>query len=205
MLGQRTLTALGAKQQILPEGATLPGMPAEINLLRSKTRFSPEISALIGQLRRISLVVIFAVLMVGLTVGAIFFYLQLSLTSLLNQKNQLLAEINANARKEALYREIKAELGIAARVMGSQKSWNAPAQSVLALTAPPTLSSFSVDDKSQITLNISTANVESAAGIVGSVVSLVGQNKAKNPVLEDFSLDKKGGVRMLISFMPILP
>ncbi len=178
---------------------------AEINLLRSKTRFSPEVIVLISQLRRISYFTIFAVLVVGVAVGIFFFYLQFSLSTLMAQKNQLLSEVNSNARKETLYRSVKSELGIVAKVLSSQKKWDGVVRTVLGLGVSSTVSSFSVDDKSHLSINIPTDTIEDAASFISSVISLVGENKLKDPFLDNLEVDKKGGVRMLISFTPILP
>lgn len=180
-------------------------MPAEINLLRSKTRYSPEVALLVGQLRRISYFVVFGVLITGVAVASIYFYLQLSLTSLLNRKSQLISEVKANARKETLYRDLKAELKVAAQALSVQKKWDSTVKTILSLAGPTSISSLSVDDAGQLAMNAKTDTIEEAGGLVGSIVSLIGQNKIKDPVLQNFEVDKAGGVRMLISFTPILP
>ncbi len=160
---------------------------------------------LISQLRRISYFIIFAVLVVGIAVGIFYFYLQFSLSTLMAQKSQLLAEVTSNARKETLYRSVKTELGITAKVLSTQKKWDGTVRTILDLGTPPTITSFSVEDKGKLSININTGTVEEAAGLAGSVISLVGQNKLKDPVLENLEVDKNGRVRMLITFTPILP
>lgn len=180
-------------------------MPAEINLLRAKTRFSPEVVALIGQLRRISIIVFGVVLILAVAVGTSFFYLQLSLSALVNQKSQLLATVTANARKETLYRSIKTELGIASRVLNSQKNWSGVVGDVLKLAPPSTLTAFSVDDRSHFLLTLNTANIEEAGNIASSIIAMAGQNKIKDPLLESLTVDKTGAIRLMISFTPIIP
>lgn len=178
--------------------------PAEINLLRSKTRFSPEMTVLLGQLRKISYFIMLAVLIIGVVLGGFYFYLQLNLTTLINQKSQLLSQVNVSARKETLYRSVKAELGVATKVLSTQKKWGGIVGTILGLGTPPTISSFSVEDTGKLSININTVTIEDAANLAGSVIALVQQNKLKDPVLENLEVDKNGHVRMLISFTPIL-
>ena len=178
---------------------------SEINLLRSKTRYSAEFAGFLGQLRKFSYLAIILTVILGIGTAGLFFYLQFSLSALSEQQSQLLVQVNANARKEALYRSIKAELGIAAKVLDLSKSWKTTSAEVLALAPAPAASSFTVDDLGSVSLTVNTESIEEAAGVVSSVQSLVSDNQLKNPVLENFEVNKSGGVRMLLSFTPVFP
>lgn len=179
-------------------------MPPEINLLRAKTGVSPEITQLSVQLRRISLIAVIAVLITGSVVAGTYFYLQSTLTTLMNQKSQLLANITANARKETLYRLLKGQLGIAGKVIKTQKQWSGALDLVERITGSSQLTGFSLNDKKQLLIALQAPSVEDAATTITGIISEAGQNHLKNPVLQSFQMDPDGTIKMSLVFLPLL-
>lgn len=177
----------------------------EINFLRTKTGISPEVALLTFHLKRIGFALLAGVLAAGVIVAGAYFYLQSSLTSLTDEKRLLIAGISGVARKEALYRLLKEETGVAGKVMKNQKQWNNSLEMIDRIVSFPLgLSAISLNDKQELLLSIKSASIENASGVIAAVVSEAAENHLKNPTLRSFELNADGTIRMSISFISLL-
>lgn len=177
---------------------------SEINLLRAKTGHSAWFVAVVGQLKTVGIWGLVAVLALGMVIGGTFILLKSQLVSLTAQERQLSAAISGDSRKEALLLVLKKQVGIAGKVLTSQKQWGQALDVVLQIASPPTLSAVNVDDKGQLTLKLKASSIDEAAAIVARLMAEVGQNHVKNPVLSEFELSSDGNVRLTLTLSVLL-
>lgn len=174
-----------------------------INLLRAKTGHSAEFDVIAVNLRRVGVLTTLLVIVLGILLGSGYTVLRMQLLSLAEQKKQLITELTGKARKETLLLVLKNQIGLTKKVLETQKPWGAVAESVFRIASPPALSSFILDEKQEMTMQIQAGSIEEAADIIGRTMKEFSQNHINNPMLQQLSFSGKGKVEMTLSFIPV--
>lgn len=176
--------------------------PGDINLLRTKTRMSPEMLALAEKLRVISWIALVGTIVVGLATGLIFLEFQREREQVASEKQQLLTTIAASAKKESLFVSLKDRIPLVSRAMNSQKQWGQILDTVAGIASPPQLYSVSVDDRQTVLLNMKTTSFDEVAGWIARITDLVGAKRIRSPQLVSFQFAKEGTLLVSLSFIP---
>ena len=176
--------------------------PGDINLIRTKTRLSPEMLIFAERLRVISWAGLIGTIIIGILTGLLYLEFQRERQGVAEQKQQLLASIAANARKESLFIALKDRIPLVSRALNSEKPWGNILDTVALVAAPPTLYSVTVDDHQVVQLNLKSNSFDEVAGWVARVINLVNQQKVRSPQLVSFQFAKEGTILVSLSFIP---
>lgn len=176
--------------------------PGDINLLKTKTRVSPELLLFAAKLKKVGWLVLGGSLMIGLGIGGLFVFFTQEKNALFSQKQELLAAIAAKATKESLFVSLSTRVPLADRALTSQRPWGQVFDTISAIGGP-SLSSFAVDDKGLVTVSLKTRSIEDIAGWVSRTIGLVGDKRLRNPQLMSLALDQEGTFTALIAFIPL--
>lgn len=174
----------------------------DINLLRTKTRLSPEALVLADRLRVVSWVSIGITLVVGIVTGLLFLEFQRERDAVAVEKKQALSVIAANARKETLYNSLKDKIPQVTKALNSEKPWGQILDTVSTVALPPKLLSVSVDDRQVVLLSLKTTSFDDAAAWIASVIDLAGRKSIRSPQLVSLQLSKEGNILLSLSFIP---
>lgn len=174
----------------------------DINLLRTKTRLSPEALIFAERLRIISWASIGIVLIVGIVTGLAFLEFQRERASVETQKKQVLSVIAAHARKESLFTSVKDKIPQITKAFNSQKPWGKILDTVSAIAQPPKLLSVSVDDHQVTLLSLKTTSLDEVSAWIATIVDLVARKSIRSPQLVSLQLGKEGDLLVLFSYIP---
>ncbi len=177
-------------------------VPGDINLIKTKTSLTPEIIALMGQLRVVSFVGIGVILVVGFLIGISFLFLTNEQRSLAETKKQLLTVIAADAKKESLFFSLKDRIPVVDRAIQNEKPWGQILDMVGNVILPPKLISLAVDDHQVVFFNGKAGSVEEVAGWTSSIIDLVAKRRVRSPQLVSLQLTKEGSMLVSFSFIP---
>ncbi len=171
-----------------------------INLINSKTGFSPQLLLIEDSIRRASRVAIVLFLLIGLSLGGLYMYFSSKKESLERTRMELRSEITANKNREGLLTSIKDRTRIVERVSTSQRPWVRMLNLLGEVAAPPVLAGVSVNEGGVIETTIQGSSFDELASPVTSLISTALDGKIKNPVLRSVQVGKDGTVRFSITF-----
>lgn len=176
---------------------------SDINLLKAKTMLTPQLVAIEGQLRIISVVLLVLVLCAGLFFGVGYVIFRRSLESLSGRKTALIAAVGKELQKEGLYASLKDRLAITGRIIEKQRSWLKVVDLVDRVTLSGPRTSFAVGENNEVNLSITSNSLEDAFDVVDRVIAEVEGKNMINPVLQSVQYGKDGSVRISLTFTPI--
>lgn len=176
----------------------------DINLIKSQTEFSPQISSIEKKLRFFSMITVITLIVIGTLTAGTYIFLKAKRGNLMKQQDALTKAIALYAKKEGFYLFIKDRTGLVLKAIPYQKKWSGVMDTVLKIAPPPALVGFSVDEKEQVTLQVATASVEDLFPIADAVGRETKDGHIKNPVLAGVQLGKGGAVKAIITLSPIL-
>ncbi len=177
-------------------------VPGDINLIRTKTRLSPELLALADRLRVIGWVALVSVIVVGMLTGLVFLELQRERQMVSAEKERLLATIAKSARKESLFVSLKDRIPLVTRALNTQKPWGQILDMVSTIAVPPDVYSISVDDHQMVLVNLKTTSFAEVSRWISRVTDLVGAARIRSPQLVSFQLLKGETILLTVSFIP---
>ncbi len=174
----------------------------DINLLQTKTSLPPELGILAERLKTASFVLISIVLAAGVFIGGSFLFLSNERQALAATKQQLLAAIVRDARKEGLFIFLKERIPIVEKALNSERQWDQIMQTVSSIALPPKLLSISADDHGVIQLNLKADSIEEVMAWTGTVIDLISQKSIRSAQLVSLQLTRDGSVLVSLSFIP---
>lgn len=178
-------------------------MQTDINLIKTATEFSGEFMVLQERLRLGSVIATGALLLVGLILGGMYFFLQTRLTTLKAQESTLTSTLTKSSVKEGLYLSFKDRVSIVSKVMKLQMPHAGVLNSLRTIAPAGALSAFSVDEKNTVTTSITVSSVEDLGTFVANILKVAKSGGIKNPILEGVTLEKGGTFKMTLSFVGV--
>lgn len=176
---------------------------SDINLLKAKTMLSPRLLAMEGQLRAASLVLLFALLLTGMVFGVGYVIFRRQHDRLLAQQQSLTTAIGTQIHKEGFYTSLKDRLTIVGNILQGQRSWLGVLDLIDRVTSSGARTSFTVNEKDEVSLTITSETLEEALGVVERVLGEVSDKTIANPILDSVQYGKDGTVHLSLTFMPI--
>ncbi len=176
---------------------------SDINLLKAKTMLTPQLLAMEGQLRTASLLLLVILLAVGIFFGVGYVVLRRGHDRLLTQKQALMTAIGGELAKEGFYTSLKDRLAIAGKILEGQRSWLGVLDLIDRVTATGARTSFTVNEKDEVSVTITNDTLEDTFGLVGRVLAEAAAKTIANPVLDAVQYQKDGTVRVSLTFTPI--
>lgn len=175
-----------------------------INLIQSKIRLSPQIEIAGELLHKISLWALGTLILTGVIVSGIFFYLQARQSQLTDTKNQLVSAIAQQTAKEGILFTLKHRVALVEKMFGVQKPVGQAIETVVGFIDPSALASVSLDDHNKAVVSIRAQSISQIAGMVSAVVKSASDGVIRVPQLLSFSLRPGGAVDVTISFVAVL-
>lgn len=176
---------------------------SDINLLKAKTLLTPQMLAIEEQLRRASLIFLLFLLGTGIFFSVGYLILRRSHEGLVADKQAVMTAISAQTRKEGLSLSIKDRLTIAGKIIEQEKSWIAVLDLIERIVGSGKHTSFTVNDKEEVSLSINTASLEEAFVVVDHVLTESKTKALAHPILDTVQYQKDGSVRLSLTFVPI--
>lgn len=176
---------------------------SDINLLKAKTLLPPQLMAIEGQLRTVSVVLLVTLLLTGLFFGVGYVILRRQYTIVLTQKQTLMTAIGGQLRKEGLYMSLKDRIAITGRVIDGQRSWLGVLDLIDRVTASGKRTSFSVTENDPVSLTMTSGTLEDTFRVVERILAEVSNKTIANPILESVQYQKDGTVNLSVTFAPI--
>jgi len=178
-------------------------VPNTINLIRSKTTYSPQLGALESSLRKSGYIGIILFLCIGLLVGILYVLFSTEEKNLLSQKEEYVKRVNSDKLAEGFFRSIKDRTRIVENAMMSKRPWSQLLDEVNAIVAPPVLSNISVDNEDKIIITVNTGSVDTILPIVNALIAKAQANRFISPQLIAFQITKTGNVIASFSFSAV--
>lgn len=175
----------------------------DINLLQAKTTLDPGEQALEEWLRMSALILLGILVVGGVLVGSAYWFLQTKYNALFGEKRRLTSAIASQAKKEALFLSVKDRVGVAQKVYTNRSSWSPVLNTITKITNVARLTSITVDDSKVVTITLTSPSLDDAIRLLNDIVQLTNQKQIRSPQLVSFQLDERGGLRVVISFMPV--
>ena len=176
---------------------------SDINLLKAKTMLTPQLVAIEGQLRIASLALLILLLSAGMFFGVGYVILRRQYEVVSAKKQSLMAAIGRGLRKEGFYSSLKDRLAIVGRIIEGQRSWLGILDLIDRVTASGARTSFTVNEKDEVSLSIENDTLEETFGVVERILAEVSAKTMANPTLESVQYQKDGMVRVSLTFTPI--
>lgn len=176
---------------------------SSINLLQRNAGPVREITELEDKLHLASLWALGILIGSGIIIGAAFLFLTSTVKSLETSKIDLGRQINQQSDKEGILLALKDRTGIAGKALASAKSWG-DLFPLLSRIADGGFVSVSADENGRVTTELTVNSVDEAATIVSNMISLTGDKALKAAQLTSFVISEDGGIRLSLSFIPVL-
>lgn len=173
-----------------------------INLLRSSVSISPDVLEWERRLRLLSVIALFFVIGIGVTIGVLFGTVSSQKQSLEARKSRLLQQISVQSKKEALITNMKHRLGLLDRILATSRAWEPVLVSILEVAGAPKLQSLSISDKQIVSLMLIPDTLEDTKTMVDTIVRLSSDKKMRSPMLEALQIDRDGKIQAAVSFLP---
>lgn len=176
---------------------------SEINLIKTKTMISPQLMAMEEQVRSASVLMLVGIFSASLFFGVGYVMIARRYAALSLQKQALMSAVEEDRSTEGLYVSLRERIGIISRVLEKQRSWSEVLDLIDRVTGSGAMTSFTVDEKNEVHLSLTSQTLEDALGMVDRLRSEVVRRKIANPILESVQYRKDGTVRLAVTFAPI--
>ena len=174
-----------------------------INLIRTKTSISPQLTAIEQSLRRSAYIAIGVFLCAGIVVAVVYVLFSQERTDLQNRQQSLIQQVSGNAQREAIYVAIKSRVRIVGSAIQNQRPWSTLLDRVQSFVNPAELTDINVDDQGRISISIKTNSLESLGNVAQALIGEAKANQAVNPQLSSFSIGSSGTVQSTFSFLAV--
>ena len=175
-----------------------------INLIRTKTATSPQLDMVTALLRTLSLWALSVLMVSGIIVSGIFYYLRGREQELTNVKQQISATITQNTTKEGLLLTLKQRVSLTGKVLGVQHPVGKVFDMLATFISPGQMSSVSVDDHNKVILTVRAQSIADVVSIADTLVNQAAAKTVRAPQLVSLSLGHTGGVDVTLSFVIVL-
>ena len=174
-----------------------------INLIRTKTGISPQMTAIEQSLRRSAYIAIAAFLCAGIVVSVLYVLFSQEKSRLQDTQQSLIQQVSGNAQKEAMYVAIKSRVRIVGSAIQNQKPWSKLLDNVQSFVAPPDLVDISVNEEGGIRLSVKTNSLENVGRVAQALITKANDKQVINPALASFSFGSDGTVQTAFTFSPV--
>jgi len=174
-----------------------------INLIRTKTGISPQLTAIEQSLRRSAYIGIGVFLCVGIIVAVVYVLFSQERTQLAGRQQSLIQQVTGNAQREAMYVAIKSRVRIVKSAIQNQKPWSKLLDRVQSFVNPADLTDIMVDDQGRISISIKTNSLESLGNVAQALIDEAKAKQVVNPQLSSFSIGSSGTVQSSFSFLAV--
>ena len=173
-----------------------------INLFKTKA-ISEKFLDVATQLRRMSYLALFILVIIGGAVGFAFVFIRGVHESRTNEKNRLTQTLTQYNRREGLLLSVKERVETVKKVDATRKPWVDIVNAVSQVAAPPQLQAIVQDDQNRMALNIRVETLEETLTMTQTVLSLTRENLIKNPQLSSLTINRDGTIAFGFSFIPV--
>lgn len=174
-----------------------------INLIQTKIEINAQTEIVTVLLRRISLWALALLIVSGLIVSGIFYYVRARDEQLTRTKLQLSQIVTENFTKEGLLASIKQRTAQITKILGVQKPVKNVFDILVLLGPPDQISSVSLDDANKVSLMISARSITEAVSVSDALVRETFLKRVRSPQLISFVLGKDGGIDIGVSFIAV--
>jgi hypothetical protein len=174
----------------------------DINLLKANHNQNAEVMIVESIAQKVAWWGLLSLLVIGLCVGGVYAYAQLSYTQVLQENEKLHEQINAQHTKEGMLITLKKRATITQKVLDVARPWGRLFPLLLRMASPEEFSSFDVDIAGRVSTQFVLPSVDDAITIVRATIALQKENVLKNSELSSLIIKDDGTVRMGISFFP---
>lgn len=174
-----------------------------INLIQTKSATSAQTEIVATVLRRISLWTLATLIVGGVAVSGIFYYVRAREEQLAQTKLQLTRTITQNATKEGLLASVKQRAGQITKILAVQKPVSTVFDVLVPFVSPGQISSVSLDETNKVSLMIHTQSITEAVSITDALVRETILNTVRSPQLISLVLGKDGGIDIGVSFIAV--
>lgn len=176
----------------------------KINLIRGEGRQLAGIIRLEEVLRRLSWIILTAVLAVSLVIGFLYLYTSRSMKAAEQRNVRLNQTLNAQSIKEGLILSLVERTRIASKALAAAKPWG-KIFSLLTQAAPEsTYRTVGIDDTALVTSTLELGSIDEAVTVVVNMISLATNRLLRSPHIQSFSMQEDGSIQMTVSFHPML-
>jgi len=175
----------------------------DINLLKTKTTAGLLNKEVVSKLQFISISALVLLMLFGVITGVMHMLYQRKLAVVTEQRERVLDEIIKNAKKEAIFRSIKAHIPVVSEVFEYQPQMHKVIDDVLEIAEPPVLQTIDVSDDMTVSISLNVDSVYSAILYTGRVIDLANQQIIHNPMLNSFFINDEGGMQLSIHYKSI--
>lgn len=174
-----------------------------INLIRTKTTTSPQVEMVTTLFRKLSLWALALLIVSGVLVSGIFFYLQNREQQLVNTQRQLSQSIAQSTTKEGLLVALKHRAALTNKILGVQQPVGKVFDTLSTFVSPGQMTSISIDDHNKVLLGIHAQSITDVISVVDSLIKQMTANHARAPQLVSLSLGRIGDVDVTLSFIAV--
>lgn len=172
-----------------------------LNLIQTKTNVSKELELLDTWISRVSIGSLILLMVSGVLVGSIFFFLRSREAQLVGQKSSLVADVSQETTKEGLLLAIKRRSTIVDTLIGKQKSFQEFFATLSRIAPAANLNSVSFDEQNKTVIVIHTDTIGEVLTIVDVLVKETTDQKIRNPELISLTFEREGGIQASFSFV----
>lgn len=129
-----------------------------INLIQSKTDVSAQMEPVTLLLRKLSLWALLILVISGIAVSGIYFYMKVRGEQLTEKKKQLLQSITQSATTEGLLVSVRQRVALTNKIFGVQQPVGKVFDVLSMFVSPSQVSTLSLDEHNKVSLTIHTIN-----------------------------------------------
>jgi len=176
-----------------------------INLIRTKTAISPQLEIVTTLFRKLSLWALALLIVSGILVSGIFFYLQIREQQMANTRQQLSQAIAQSTTKEGLLFAVKQRGVLTNKILGVQQPVGKVFDTLSTFSTLGQMTAVSLDDHNKVLLAIHAQSITDVISIVDALIKQTTSNHTRAPQLVSLLLspENKGGVDVILSFIAI--
>lgn len=174
-----------------------------INLIQTKTAISPQAGMVTEFLRKLSLWALASLIVSGVAVSGIFYYLQVREEQLILTRRRLLESITQSTTKEGLLFSVKQRVALTNKILGVQQPVSKVFDTLTAFSTPDQITAVSLDDHNKVSLMIHAQSITDVVSMTDALVGQTTANRVRAPQLVSLSLGKDGGVDVGLSFIAV--
>ncbi len=179
----------------------MPSSLRSLNLIQTKTNVSKELEMFETWVSRVSMGALILLMVSGILVGSLFFFLRSTESRMTEQKSVLVAQVSASTVKEGLLLAIKRRSTIVDTLIGKQKSFQDFFTTITRIVPTNNLNSLSFDERGKTVMVVHTETISEVLTIVDVLLKETKDQKIKNPELISLTFGQTGGIQASFSFI----
>ncbi len=174
-----------------------------INLIQTRAASNPQMEIVATLLRRLSLWALAILIVSGIAVSVIFYYVRAREEQVTQTKQELSLIVTQSTAKEGLLASVKQRAGQITKIFGVQKQVSKVFDLVDTLISPNQITSVSLDDANNVSLVIHAQSITEAVSITDALVRETVLKRVRSPQLVSLVLGKDGGIDIGLSFIAV--